>query len=78
MLIQERYNSARDTSSLKVVASTRYAPTDILISAGLTAIECGVALLIWDVEARGKTDSKLALIIELAKMLSGYKTVSVR
>jgi hypothetical protein len=74
MLIQERYNSARATSSLKVVASTRYAPTDILIAAGLTAIECEVALLVWDVEARGKTSSKIALIDELARMLSGYKT----
>ena len=74
MLIQERYISARDTSSLKVVASTRYAPSDILIAAGLTAIECQVALLVWDVEARGKTSSKLTLINELAKMLSGYKT----
>ena len=76
MLIQERYNSARASSSLRVCESTRYAPTDILIAAGLTAQECELALLVWDVEARGKTSSKLALINELARMLSGYKTRS--
>lgn len=76
MLIQERYNSARATTSLKVVAATRFAPTDILIAAGLTATECEAALLMWDVEASGKSTSKLALIDELAKMLKGYKTRS--
>jgi hypothetical protein len=42
----------------------------------MTAIECEVAMLVWDVEARGKRSSKLALINELARMLSGYKTRS--
>jgi len=69
MLIQERYNSARASSSLKVVETTRYAPTDILIAAGLTAQECEVAMLVWDVEARGKHKSKQDLINELARML---------
>lgn len=72
MKIAERYAVARNTSNLKVSASTTLAAADVLIAAGWVAQRDPEAMLLWDAAFRGKTHCKLALCDLLEHKLTAH------
>ena len=72
MKIQERYQVARNTSSLKIEERTSLSSADVLTAAGMAGLRNKEALQLWEVAFQGKTSAKMKLIEMLEQKLAQY------
>lgn len=72
MDIQERYETARNSSNLKSDLKTSFSDSDVLVAAGMAAHKNGDALLLWEVAFQGRTQSKIKLVDLLANRLTRH------
>jgi len=70
--INERYSVARNTSNLKSVPKTTFSASDVLGAAGMArqVREDTAAMILWEVNFKGKAQAKMELVDILSKQLA--------
>lgn len=69
MDIQERYETARNSSNLKSLERTSFSDSDILAASGMAGQKNSDAMLLWQVAFQDKTSAKLKLVEMLSERL---------